>query len=82
MALTSAQLRDAWNHMRLQSDASIGSSFTKGDLDAAAAAVDTWITNNQASFVAALPEPFKTASSAAQKTLLFCYIALKRAGVI
>jgi hypothetical protein len=49
---------------------------------AAADATDTWITDNQTSFNTALPEPFKSTATSAQKTLLFCYVAMKRAGLI
>jgi hypothetical protein len=55
-------------------------TFTKADLAAAVAATDTWVENNTAAFVAALPLPFRTASTATQKTLLFCYVLMRRAG--
>ena len=49
---------------------------------AAADATNTWIDDNQASFNAALPEPFKSTATLEQKTLLFCYVAMKRAGLL
>lgn len=49
---------------------------------ASADATNTWIADNQASFNTALPEPFKTTATLEQKTLLFCYVAMKRAGLI
>ena len=57
------------------------SGFEKGDLATAIDATDNWIEANQASYVAALPEPFKTASGAALKTLLFCAVAAMRVSV-
>lgn len=51
---------------------------TKADLQAAINATDTWIENNQVSYNAALPNPFKTNATQAQKTLLFCCVAAMR----
>ncbi len=56
-------------------------SFTKGDLRAAVDATDDWIEANQASYVAALPVPFRTQSNTAQKVQLFTYVTAKRFGV-
>jgi hypothetical protein len=57
-------------------------SFTKAELQAAVAATDDWIENNQAAYLAALPAGgFKAGSSALQKTILFCYVAMRRAGL-
>lgn len=81
MALSPAQQRDVWNAMR-QIDATLGSTFTKPDLSAAVANIDAWLTTNQATAVAQLPEPFKTTSTAQQKLLLLAYVCMKRAGVI
>lgn len=52
------------------------------DLGAAAQAAEDWVTTNQASFVAALPEPFKGLTNATEKTLLLVYVAMKRVGLI
>lgn len=52
--------------------------ITKTDLRAAINANDDWIDNNQAAFNAALPEPFRTQATLAQKTLLFCAVAAMR----
>lgn len=54
--------------------------FDTVDLLAAADAVDSWTETNQGSYNAALPDPFKSTASLEQKTLLLCFIALKRAG--
>ncbi len=52
------------------------------DLEPAIQDTEDWIAANQASFVAALPEPFKASTNAAEKTLLFVYVAMKKAGLI
>lgn len=56
------------------------SGITKPDLVAAIAATDDWIDANQTSFNQALPQPFRSAASLPMKTLLFCYVAMRRAG--
>jgi hypothetical protein len=80
MALTTPQRSVVWRSL-LDQDATLGQTFTKPDLDAAVSAVDTWCTNNQASFLNAIPAPF-TSATAQQKALLLAYVALKRTGVI
>lgn len=55
-------------------------AYTKADLRAALDATDAWIESNQASFNVALPQPFRNQATLEQKTLLFCYVALRRAG--
>ncbi len=55
-------------------------SFT--EIEAAIQDTEDWIDANQASFVAALPEPFKSKTNGAEKTLLFVYVTMKRAGLI
>lgn len=54
--------------------------FNKADLTAALAATDQWIDDNSASFVAALPQPFRGVSTATQKTMLFVYVLMRRTG--
>lgn len=66
--------------MREQQSAAAG-NWSKAELRAAVDATDSWIDSNAASFVAALPQPFRGQSNAAQKTLLFVYVALRRAGL-
>ena len=56
--------------------------FTKVDLRAALDATDTWIDGNSTAFNAALPQPFRGAATPAQKTLLFCYVAMRRHGLL
>lgn len=80
MTLDPTQQRLAWRAMR-DTDPTIV-QWTKPQLDAAVAAVDAWCDANQASFVAAIPQPIRTASNAQQKALLLAYTVMKRAGVI
>lgn len=55
---------------------------TKPQLRAAVDATDDWIDTNQTSFNNALPLPFRTSASLTQKTFLFCYVAMRRAGLL
>lgn len=55
-------------------------NVTKADLRAAVDATDTWIDSNTSSYNSALPQPFRTAATLPQKTFLFCYVAMRRAG--
>lgn len=52
----------------------------KTELRAAIDATDQWIEDNQAAYNVALPQPFRGAASTTQKTFLFCYVAMRRAG--
>lgn len=76
-AVNRARTAAQWLRRNLES-----CSFSKGDLRAAVDATDTWIDSNQASFNSALPAAFRTNASLAQKTLLFCYVAMRRAGIL
>lgn len=64
----------------LMRDAAAGGTVTKPDLRAALDATDAWIDSNQASFNTALPQPYRNQATLAEKTLLFCYVAMRRAG--
>lgn len=55
---------------------------TKPDLRAAVDATDQWIEDNQAAFNAALPVTFRTNATLTQKTLLFCLVGMRRAGLL
>lgn len=70
-ARTAAQ----WMRTNLES-----ATFSKAELRAAVDATDQWIEDNTASFVAAIPVGFRTKSSATQKTLLFVFVLMRRAG--
>jgi hypothetical protein len=53
-------------------------NLTKADLRAAYDATDQWISDNKASFNAAIPEPARTALTASQKAGMLTEIAAKR----
>lgn len=57
-------------------------AFDKAALRAAGDYTDVWQNDNQASYNNGLPEPFKSTAMAQQKTVLFCYVALRRAGLL
>lgn len=65
-----------------QGDATGGCAFTKTDLTAAVTATDDWIDDNASAFNLALPVAFRNAATGQQKTLLFCWVALRRAGLL
>ena len=56
--------------------------LTKADLQAAVDATDTWIENNQSSYNVAIPQPARNNLTLTQKTLIFCYVAMRRAGIL
>jgi hypothetical protein len=61
---------------------------TKADIRAALDATDAWIESAQGAaapstgFNSALPQPFRSAASTDQKTVLFCFVAMRRAGLL
>jgi hypothetical protein len=57
-------------------------TLTKADLRAAVDATDQWIDDNAAAYNTALSQPARGALTADQKTLLFCFVALRRAGLL
>jgi hypothetical protein len=57
-------------------------SVTKTQLRAAVDATDQWIEDNQAAYNTALPVAFRNAATLGQKTLLFCFVAMRRAGLL
>jgi hypothetical protein len=76
---------DATNRARtiaqLMRDSSLSTAgLTKPDLRAALNAIDDWIDANQTSFNAALPLPFRTTASPELKSMVFCYVLLRRNG--
>lgn len=77
MALNNAQIKAVW-YDYVAGQGNVPLAFSKPDLAAAVAAVDAWMTANAASFNAALPDPFKSTASQAQKAQLLALVALKR----
>lgn len=82
--LSDAERRVALQHFVRRTFVEMGqrSDFDTNALSDALAAADGWIDANAGSYNNALPAAFRTNATVQQKTLLFCYVALKRAGVI
>ena len=74
--------RRVWAHVMRNWDTGTTIPVTKTELRAAVDATDQWIEDNQAAFNAALPQPFRGAATPAHKTLLFCYVAMRRKGLL
>lgn len=58
------------------------SDITKPDIKAAVDATDDWIEANASLFNLALPQPFRGAATPQQKTLILCWVAMRRAGLL
>lgn len=80
MALTETELVRVWAHAMRQGVE--WSGIEKTDLRAAVDATDAWIEANKAAFNAALPQPFRSAADLPSKTLVFCFVAMRRAGLL
>lgn len=82
-ALSEADRQDVTNRLqRLAQWLAHACGITKAELKAAVDATDTWIDSNQTSFNNALPAAAKNNLNLTQKTILFCYVAMKRAGLL
>jgi len=81
MALLTTEQR---THVRAlwQRDQSVPAALTKPDFQGAVAACDQWIEDNSAAFVAALPQPFRSGTGAAEKMLLMAYVLMRRIGKV
>lgn len=71
-----------WAHLMRQSALGELSGVTKADLRATVDALDDWIEANQTSINQAIPQPARAALTLQQKTLVFCWVAMRRAGVL
>lgn len=81
MAALSAAERDrVWRaFMRINAEST---PFTKTVLRTAVDDTDAWIEANQAAFNTALNAAFRTNATLTQKTFLFCFVAMRRAGLL
>lgn len=71
----------AWiEHLFVQAGATANMSYA--DIKAAADATDIWVDTNQSAFNLALPLPFQTTATLAQKSALMAYVTLKRGGIL
>lgn len=76
---------DETNRVRTTAHASragVWPGITKAELRSAVNATDDWIDTNQTSFNNALPANVRTSLNLSQKTLLFCFVAMRRAGLL
>lgn len=87
MALDTTGRFRVWAHIMRTAD--FGNvAVTKAELRAAVDATDDWIESAQGGaapatgYNSALPQPFRGAASPQQKTVLFCVVALRRAGLL
>ena len=80
MAMTEQERFDCWAEIMRHASKPFPGTILKADLRAAVNAADDWCDANQASFVAALPEPFKSASSALHKRMLLIFVIAARDG--
>lgn len=62
-------------------DTYLFTGLTKNDLRAAVNSTDSWIDSNQSSYNSALPAAAQSNLTAAEKTLLFCAVALMRVDI-
>lgn len=66
----------------LRGDPSLGNTFKKADLVAAATAADKWADTNAPSRDAQLPKLWRDTATAIQKDRLWAYVWMKRGGVM
>ena len=80
--LSTADRQRVWTGlMRLWSSEWTEMGLSKPDLLAAVNATDAWIDSAQANYNSALPSAAQGELTTAQKTLLFCAVALARVGI-
>lgn len=79
MALTSQERAEVWALMMRRRHCP--SAVMKTDFRAAINAADDWADANATSYNNALPLPFRTAATNAEKALLLAFVCLKRAGL-
>ena len=80
--MTSDERAKVWAYiMRLGAGATVPNCL-KADIREAVDATDAWIDAAGTSYNNALPVAFRNNASLVQKTLLLCYVAMRRAGVL
>lgn len=80
MALTSGQVASAWKRWIDEILKTDVCTFDRPALEAAVTAVDSWCTANAANFNSALPDPFKSTATPAQKAALLAFVCIARYG--
>jgi hypothetical protein len=72
--------RRVWAHLMRNWDKSLGRiPVNKIELRAAVDAADDWADANAAAYNTALPQPFRGAATTGMKSLLLCYVIMRRA---
>lgn len=79
MALSAADRQLVTNQLMRDNTGPVG-TMTKAELRTAVNATDDWIDANQAAWISTLPAAVQSATTAAQKTMLFSYVLARRAG--
>lgn len=79
--LSDAERFDVWAKSMRNALGDLG-TITKQDLRAAIDATDNWIDLNQVAYNATIPLPARGQLSTQQKVLIFCWVAMKRAGLM
>jgi hypothetical protein len=88
MALDETARARVWAHAMRRGSLGSLPDVTKAELRAAVDAVDNWIESASGTaapsvgFNAALPQPFRSQATTQQKTMLFCWVAMRRAGLL
>lgn len=88
MALLDATARSRVCAQVMRQDEFGAAGITKVDLRAAIDAVDDWVEAAQGAlappvgFNGALPQPARSSLTAQQKTLLLCWVTMRRAGLL
>lgn len=79
MPLTQQQIEECRSDL-VNRSRSYPANCDKGDIRAAVSYTATFLESKQAEWIAGLPEPFKSSSTAAQKAALFMHAAVALAG--
>lgn len=77
MALDETNRVRVWMHAARDG---VWPGITKAELRTAINNTDDWIETNQTAYNNALPVNVRNSLNLVQKTLLFCYVAMRRAG--
>ena len=84
MALTADEIRQVARHWvrKAFKEPRKVANLDADQIKAGLTSIDAWVDANQAGFVAALAEPFKSGTTAQEKTFGLVYVVMKRAGLI
>lgn len=80
--LSDADRKKIWGHLMRAFADKCPPDVLKTALRTAVNETDTWIDNNTTAYNNSLSDPYKTSATAQQKTILFCLVAMRRAGIL